>query len=237
MRANPTRTAQAYDTIPARVLSLVERPATAGAFTVSDDVADGVEIIHQIANLAGYSERPRAFILALATAAHGNGAASVELFDAELAELQNCSDKTVQRQRADYLREARRPRTVDLVGIEEGEYDRDNNEHAPTRYTFHLSGTVERAVADARSDPRWHELDRKGQRELLKQAAARAYDSIPDATQKPRKRKRPRLVASVVETHRKAADTHLRKLREMAARLPAAERERLFDDPGEVREW
>lgn len=29
----------------------------------------------------------------------------------------------------------------------------------------------------------------------------------------------------------------MRKLREKATQLPAAERERLFDDPGELREW
>ena len=237
MSANPQRTAQAFDVAPARVLSLVERQAGADTSTVADDLADGVEAVHQIANLAGFSQRPRAFILALATAAHSRGAASVELFDAELAELQNCSDKTVQRQRADYQSEVLRLRTIDLVGIEEGEYDRVNDAHAPTRYTFHLAGTVERIVADARSDPRWHELDRKGQRELLKQAAARAYELIPDSKRKRRRRKRPRLAAALLETHRKSIDTHMRKLREVAARLPAAERERLFDDPGELREW
>ena len=234
MSANPRSTAHAFDVAPARVLSLVERPAH-GASSVADDMADGIEAIHQIANLAGFSERPRAFIFALATAAHANGSASVDLYDAQLAGLQNCSDKTVQRQRADYLNESRRLRTVDLVGIEEGEYDRESDCHAPTRYTFHLAGTVERIVADARSDPRWHELDRGAQRELLKQASARAYELIPDARRKGRKRKRPRLASKVVESHLKAAETHLRKLRETARQLSETERGRLFGDPGELR--
>jgi hypothetical protein len=237
MSAEPNRTVKVYETTPARLLSLVEREAGGAGATVFDDLADAVEAVHQIANLAGYSERPRAFILALATGAHSRGSASVELYDEELAAMQNCSTKTVQRQRADYVRESRRLRTVDLVGIEEGEFDRDQNRHAPSRYTFHLATTVEAVVADARSDPRWHEFDRKAQRDLLKQAAARAYDLIPDGTRKGRKRPRPRLAAAVVETHRKAADTHMRKLREVAAQLPEAERERLFDDPGELREW
>jgi hypothetical protein len=238
MSAHPQPAAKLYETTPARMFSLVERNGVAvegATATVADDLADGVEAIHQIANLAGYSERPRAFIMALASAAHGR--ASVELFDEDLATLQGCSTKTVQRQRADYVRESRRLRTVDLVGIEEGEFDREQNRHAPSRYTFHLAGTVEAVVADARSDPRWHDLDRKAQRDLLKQAAARAYDLIPDATRKRRNRPRPRRASAVVETHRKAADTYLRKLREVAAHLPEAEREILFDFPGELREW
>lgn len=170
MSARLKRTAQVFETTPARLLSLVERQPDGATSTspVSADVADGLEAINQIANLAGYGEGVRNFVFAVATLAHNRGGKSVELYDEEFAELwDDCSTKTVQRQRVDYLSESRRLRTVDLVGIVEGEFDRDKSRHAPTRYTFHLAGTVERIVADARSDPRWHDLERKAQREML----------------------------------------------------------------------
>lgn len=238
MSANP-RTAPVREIAPARLLSLIERQ-TGAADTGADvaaDLADAVEAIHQIANLAGFSERPRAFVLALASAAHSQDSDCVELYDEELAELQNCSAKTVGRQRADYLRETRRLRTVDHVGVEEGGYNRARSRMEPSRYSLHLSGVVAAVVAEARSDPRWADLDRKAQRDLLKRSAARVYDDIPDARRQGRKRRRPRLASDVVETHRKSADTHLRKLRETAALLTLAGRQRLVDEPGELRAW
>ena len=75
---------------------------------------------------------------------------------------------------------------------------------------------------------------RRRQREAIRRAAERVYDEIPEAPPRRRKRKRPRLAAAEVETHRKAADTHLRYL---AQHLPPAEAERLLDDPGELRQW
>src|SRR5205085_9124025 len=119
-----TMKAQVHDIAPAQFRRMVKtqgagpRPAA----SILDDLADCVEAVHQLANLAGFSERPRAFVLALSSAARSRENSQVELFDEELARLQKCSVKTVQRQRADYFAEARRAR-LDLVEIVEGEFD------------------------------------------------------------------------------------------------------------------
>jgi hypothetical protein len=229
MSANINPTAPVYDVAPARLFQLVERQSNVEpSADIMASLADGIEAIHQLANIAGYSKRARDLVFAVASRAYNRESASVELTDEELAELQGCSAKTVQRQRADYLREARRLKTVDLVGIEEGEYDRSTERYAPTLYSFHLGGTVAAVVAEARRHPQWQDFDRKRQCEEIGRAAAALYNDIPEARPKGRKRRRPRKASKEVETHWKAARTHLRKLRQIADRLPAAERAQLF---------
>lgn len=124
-------TATVYDLTPAQLQRTVARksgdpPSAAASFSICDDLADGIEAVHQCANLAGFTERPRAFILALATAAHSHNTDSIELYDAELAELQGCSKRTVQRQRDDYLRESR-AKNFDFVEIIEGAFDKEKS--------------------------------------------------------------------------------------------------------------
>ena len=129
--------------------TLEAQQAGAQAASIVDDLADGVEAVHQLSNLAGFSERPRAFVFALATAAHKTGGDFVEPFDEELAELQGCSTRTVRRQRKDYLRESR-ARRFGFVEVIEGDYDKDANQNAPTRYRFHVGGQIAEAVGLAR---------------------------------------------------------------------------------------
>lgn len=226
-------TATVYDFEPAQLRRAMRR---APAADVLDDLADGIEAVHQLANIARFGERPRAFVFALATAARSRGADLVELYDAELAALQNCSERTVQRQRADYIAEARLHR-FELVEFEEGEFDRAAGKNAPTRYRFHLGGYVERIIALARETPGWDGLKRSEQRAAIRKAAEEVFDDIPDARRRGRKRPRPRPAASEVETCFKVMETKAHTMRQRAPVLPAVERERLFegDDPEGLR--
>ncbi len=176
--------AKVYDMTGAQLRRELERGATAPAeqpeHSIAADMADGIEAIHQCMNLADFTERPRAFIFALSTAALSQGSDHVALYDEELAELQNCSDRTVRRQRADYLRESQ-ARHFAPVEIIEGEFDMNKQKFGPTLYKFHLAEVVEQTVTQARSVENWHELDRHAQREAIRRAAEDVYGMIPDA--------------------------------------------------------
>jgi hypothetical protein len=232
-------TATVYDFTPAQFRRTTNKqasePLPAG---ILDDVADGIEAIHQCANIAGFTERPRAFIFALATAAHSHGQDQLELYDKELAELQNCSTKTVQRQRADYIREAK-TKDFDLVEIIEGDYDKTEGEYEPTRYRFHIGDVIGQIVAEARSSKFWHESDRRKQREAVKRAAQVIHDEIPRSESRSRKKRRPRLATSEIETCQKVAQTKLRRMKELAAKLPPQTRAALMnaEDPGQLYQW
>jgi hypothetical protein len=124
-------TAKVFDITPAHLRRSLQSREAAQTATILDDLADGIEAVHQLANLARFSERPRALIFSIATAAHKAGEDFTELYDAEVAELQGCSERTVRRQRADYLKEARE-RGFGFVEIIEGDYSRDAGKNAPT---------------------------------------------------------------------------------------------------------
>ncbi len=204
---------------------------------IMQDMADGIEAVHALMNLAYFSERPRAFIFAIATAALDADSDCVELYDDNLAALQNCSKRTVMRQRKDYLREAFN-RKFSLIEIIEGEYDKTRNEHAPTRYRFRLAGEISEIVTLARSSKEWREGDREAQRKAIQRAAGYVYGSIPDAgTSKKRKAKQNRPATSEIETFKKIVATNLSKLQDRTGKLPPMERERLVENPGDLRQW
>jgi hypothetical protein len=186
---------------------------------ILDDLADGIEAIHQIANLAGYTERPRAFICALATAAHSLSGEPIEISDKDLANLQGCNERTVQRQRHDYRKESQ-ARNFDLVEIIEGDFDKESMHNLPTKYRFHIGNAVEQIVTEARSTTDWHELNRRQQRDAIARAAARVYKEIRRAPGYRRKQKGNRPATAEIETRMKAAHTNLRRMKEMAAHLP-----------------
>lgn len=236
-----TMSTQVFDVAPAQFRRMMK---TAGAVdeapaSVIDDLADCVVAVHQLANLAGFSERPRALILALAGAARTRDNSQVELFDEELAGLQNCSVKTVQRQRADYFAEACE-RRLHLVEIVEGDYDRGAGKNVPTRYRFHLAGAVEKVVRLARSSSRWHASDRRKQCEAISRAAATVFEEIPRAGSRSRKKRKPRTAADEIETCLKVAAAKLQRAQELAARLPVSARGELLDEEdsrGLRRRW
>jgi hypothetical protein len=245
--------AEVYDVTPSQLRGLFEQepavtpePAeasTPGAdpaprFGVMADMADGIEAVHQCLNLTGFTERPRAFILALCDAAYKAGSDYVELTDKELAELQGCSTRTVRRQRNDYLEESRR---LDFSPVEvlQPKFDPDKGKYPVTPYRLHLTRAVELSVREARASSTWHETDRRLQRAAIKRAAATAYHSIPGATAKRRRKRRPRPALAEIETYRKVITKKLEKLKRMAESLPEHERARLTEaeGPGELYGW
>lgn len=233
--------AKVLDMTPAQLKRQLEREATptpSAQYSITEDMADGIEAIHQCMNLADFTERPRAFVFALSTAALSRGTDHVALYDEELAELQNCSTKTIQRQRADYLRESN-ARNFAPVEIIEGEFDLRSQKNGPTLYKFHLAEVVEQTVTQARASHAWHESDRRAQREAIRRAAEDVYGMIPDAPIKRRKKRRPRSAVAEIETCQKLIMTKLERLKEMAAMLPVREREQMLDaeEPGELYRW
>jgi hypothetical protein len=230
--------ATVHDFTPAQFRrTTTKQPSVApqAAFSIYDDLADGIEAMHQCMNLAGFSERSRAFILALASAAHSRGRDFVKLFDEDLAQLQNCSIKTVQRQRKFYLMESQKLNFVP-VEIQEGKFNQDTQRNEPTEYRFHLGEIIEQIVVEARSSKWWHDTDRDKQREAIKRAAASVYDEIPEAKSKRRKEKRPRLAVAEIETCLKVIETKLNTVKEVVSKLPFAEHDRIMDPetPGDV---
>ena len=227
-----TTGAKVFDITPAHLRRTLEgRPAGEQVSVVVNDLADGVEAVHQLANLAGFSERPRAFIFALASAAHKAGDEFVELLDEELAEQQGCSTRTVRRQRADYLKESRE-RRFGFVEVIEGEYNQGTNQNAPTRYRFHVGGQIAEAVELARRTPGWSEMSRRKQREAVARACEEVFHTIPDARRQRRKGRRPRPAAEEIRSRLKAAETNLDAAGGMASNLPASALAELLDEGG-----
>lgn len=245
---------EVYDVMPAQLRRLFdEEPAAtpeageasapvdatpAPRFGVMADMADGVEAVHQCLNFAGFTESPRAFVLALCDAAFKSDSDYVELYDAELAELQGCDERTVRRQRAKYMADSQRLR-FSPVEVVEGKFDREQRKYLPTLYRLHLRRAVEQIVTQARASKGWDESDRRKQREAIRLAARKVYDSIPGAVTKRRKKRRPRPAVAEIATCRKLVDTTLKRLKKMAASLPEGERAQLTDAeaPGELYEW
>lgn len=236
--------ANVLDMPAAQLKRELEREATAPAgqlqHGIVEDMADGIEAMHQFMNLAGFKDRDRAraLVLALATAALSKGTDHTALYDDELAELQGCHVRTVRRQRADYLRESQ-ARDFSPVEAIEGEYYMSEQKYKPTLYKFHLAEAIELAVTDARASKHWHETDRRAQREAIKLAAAEAYWTIPGAAIRRRTRKRPRAALAEIKTCQKVIMTKLERLKDIASKLPANQREELLDaaEPGELYRW
>jgi AraC-like DNA-binding protein len=231
-----TKIAKVIDIAPAHLRrALRSSSAEQAAATIIDDIADGIEAIHQLSNLAGFSERPRAFIFALASAAHKAGDSFVELYDDELAAQQGCSTRTVRRQRADYLKESRAKR-FGFVEVIEGDYNQGTNQNAPTRYRFHVGGQIAEAVELARQTEDWAELSRAQQRKAIARACEDVFQTIPDARRQKRKGRRPRLATSEIETCMKVIETTWAKMHERLEHLSADDHGQLMEDPGELRE-
>jgi len=234
-----TNVATFTDYNPGRLRQKLRRtPVEPQPFGVLDDLADAIEAIHQCANQAGFSERPRAFVFALATLARSRGQEQVALYDKELAELQNCSTRTVQRQRADYILEAKKKK-FDLVEIVEGEFNKTTGENDPTLYRFHIGDVIEQIVTEARATPGWHELSRRRQREAIKRSSAILAEDIGISESKGRKKARPRLATAEIETCQKVIETKFRSLKDKTSKLPFVVREQLMnaEEPGQLRRW
>jgi len=204
-------------------------PASEQARDIADDFADGVEVMHHFCNLAGYPESARTFVFALASAAHGGE--KVVVYDAELAEKMDCSERTVQRHRKAYKAAAKQS-GVELIEFAEYKFDQKEGKNPPTTYRVLCGAQIGLAVIQARDSKHWHKSDRAKQCAALQWAASMVFKDIPRGDSMPRPEPRPRLATSEIHTCMKVADTKLRRMKKLAGKLPERTRAELLSDTG-----
>ncbi len=134
---------------------------------------------------AGYSETPRSFVRAVAGVIErdedGNGK-RMAITDERLAELMNCSPKTVQRQRRSYLEQERgsdkvRATNFSIISVVEGEYDHKQGKHTTTVYEFLVGKQAAQAVERARTSPEW----KRDQFKAMREATREVFNDIDEA--------------------------------------------------------
>jgi hypothetical protein len=143
---------------------------------------------------AGYSEAPRSFVRAVAGVIErdedGNGK-RMAITDDRLAELMNCSTKTVQRQRKLYLEQERgsekvRATNFSILAVIEGEFDHATQKHAPNVYEFLVGKQAAQAVERARTSPEW----KRDQFKAMREATREVFNDIDEAPLASTKRKK-----------------------------------------------
>jgi hypothetical protein len=143
---------------------------------------------------AGYNEVPRSFVRAVAGAIEhdedGKGK-RMPITDERLAELMNCSTKTIQRQRKSYLEQERGSDKVkgtnfSIINVVEGEYDHKQGKHATTIYEFLIGKQVAQTVERARTSPTW----KRDQFAAMREAAREVFNDIDEAPLASTKRKK-----------------------------------------------
>jgi hypothetical protein len=138
--------------------------------------------------LAGFNEAPRSFVRAVAGAierdASGTGK-RMAITDERLAELMNCTPKTVQRQRKEYLKQEQSI-NFSIIHVEEGEFDRTQGKHATTLYEFLVGKQAAQTVERARTSPLW----KRDQFAAMREAAREVFNDIDDAPLAAKKRKK-----------------------------------------------
>jgi hypothetical protein len=134
---------------------------------------------------AGYSEAPRSFVRAVAGVIErdedGNGK-RMAITDERLAELMNCSPKTVQRQRRSYLEQERgsdkvRATNFSIISVAEGEFDHKLGKHATTVYEFLVGKQAAQAVERARTSPEW----KRDQFKAMRESTREVFNDIDEA--------------------------------------------------------
>jgi hypothetical protein len=179
---------------------------------------------------AGYSEAPRSFVRAVIGAIRrdedGRGA-RMAITDERLAELMNCSTKTVQRQRKLYLEQERGSDKVkgtnfSILAVIEGEFDHNTQKHAPTIYEFLIGRQVSQTVERARTSPEW----KRDQLKAMHEAALEVFDDIDEAP--PAQTTRPKRILSAEAEAQKIRKTMVA----LARRL--GEQTRKIKDAGSV---
>jgi hypothetical protein len=206
-----------------------DSPLADVAQAVADDFADGVEVMHHFCNLADYSEAARTFVFALVSAAHGGE--KVVVYDAELADKLNCSERTVQRHRKAYKVSVKQS-GVELIEFAEYKFDQKEGKNPPTEYLVLCAPQLGLAVVRARASKHWHPTDRAKQCAALQWAASMAFKDIPRGDSMPRPDPRPRLATAEIATCMKVADTKLRRMKKLAGKLPERTRSELLSDTG-----
>lgn len=180
-------TAKVHDFTPAafrRTLDRRQSPAEDGqAAAVLDDMADGILALDCALTFAGFSYEARQLTLSIVGLIGGEGG-RLEVFDKELAEHVNCSDRTIRRWRAAHIKESR-ARKFSLIHLEECDYNAALKRYEKTAYSFTAGEYVNTVVAEARAS----DLYQTDRRAAVVRASEEHYDEIPDAPPRGRRRK------------------------------------------------
>lgn len=189
-------TAKVQDFTPAafrRTLGKHEPEDGEQAATVLEDMADGILALDCALTLAGFSYEARQLTLSIVGLIGGRGG-RLEVFDKELAERLNCSDRTVRRWRTAHIKESKAKR-FSLIHLEECDYNAALKRYEKTAYSFTAGEYVNTVVGEARAS----DLYQTDRRAAVERAAEGHYDEIPDAPPRTRRRKPRRAPAVRVE--------------------------------------
>ena len=179
-------TAKVHDITPATFRrTLDKRQSSEGeqTATVLDDMADGILALDCALTLAGFSYEARQLTLSIVGLIGGEGG-RLEVFDKELAEHVNCSDRTIRRWRAAHIKESK-ARKFSLIHLEECDYNAALKRYEKTAYSFTAGEYVNTVVAEARAS----DLYQTDRRAAVVRASEEHSDEIPDAPPRSRRRK------------------------------------------------
>jgi hypothetical protein len=137
---------------------------------------------------AGHDEAPRSFVRGVIGAIEhdddGKGK-RMPITDERLAELMNCSTKTIQRQRKSYLEQEQKS-NFSIISVVEGEYDHKQGKHATTVYEVLIGKQIAQTVERARTSPMW----KRDQFAAMREAAREVFNDIDEAPLASTKRKK-----------------------------------------------
>jgi hypothetical protein len=175
-----------YDVKPAALRGLLDKGPVADdvqASVILDDVADGVLALDFALTFAGFSYAARQLVLSVVGLL--GGGAILEVFDADLANHVQCSDRTVRRWRKAHILESRTKRFA-LLHIGEGDYT-GRKRYEKTAYSLNpaVGSYLEAVLAQARASA----LYARDRRAAIERAAEVHYADIPDAPPRARRRK------------------------------------------------
>src|ERR1044072_4051803 len=144
-------TAKVHDITPATFRrTLDKRQSSEGeqTATVLDDMADGILALDCALTLAGFSYEARQLTLSIVGLIGGEGG-RLEVFDKELAEHVNCSDRTIRRWRAAHIKEST-ARKFSLIHLEECDDNAALKRYEKTAHSFTAGEYANTVVAEER---------------------------------------------------------------------------------------
>jgi hypothetical protein len=185
---------------PAYLKRSLQRTSTEPrAESIISDMADGILATEFFFSFAGFKHAESKLIFTI-IGILGDGEERIELYDEDIAKIAECDVRTVQRWRADYLKQAQAKNYFPLAVVQ-GEYDHTKQRYHPTTYRITFAGALERTVAAARAS-RDYQSDRL---RAIEEAANLYYEDIEQAPPKMRTRKRGRTIQTPLAHLNKAA--------------------------------
>jgi hypothetical protein len=196
----------------------------AEASEIFSDMADGILALDFALSFAKFDYDARQLVLSV-VGLLGNDSKPLAMYDDDLADHLKSSVRTVRRWRSEYVKVSQKE-NFGFIEITEGEYDRDKQRYAPTRYRFAEEGRfyVERVINEARHTEEYGR-DRRG---AIERAAREHYEDIPNAPLLRRKTKPKQSQSLKIERDFENAGKSLTKGRNALAELSERSRAALL---------